>query len=448
MNSWRKRSIDLLLLIGLAPTLAAQDTLLLADAVSMALANEHGIRIARNEAAIAEGLATAGNAGLLPRIDASGRGTYSNQYTRLDFVQGIPDVERAGVENTSLSGTLGLTYTLFDGMGNFLAYERAKLDADLSDLRLRARVELTLAQVIAFYYALAGSHEDVAISGRILEISQDRYKRLEDRAALGGAGRLEVLNALVDLRADSVAYLLSRQRLERTANDLDVLLGRKPSGGFRVSRSMVFAVGLDQERLVSEALLRNVELLGATKALQAAQVDERRAKSVMWPRLDLNAGYGITDQRNEVGVVLGTYNRGLNGGLTLSVPLFDGGKVRTQTESARLRAENASLAEEQARLQVERDVRNAYVSWATQREMLRIQEEAARTAEVNFQRTSDLFYAGQLTGLQFRQAQLDLANAERQQVLAAFDTKVAELQLLQASGGLLPAVGIPDRDLR
>jgi outer membrane protein TolC len=448
MNSWRKRSIDLLLLIGLAPVLAAQDTLLLADAVSMALANEHGIRIARNEAAIAERFATAGNAGLLPRIDASGRGTYSNQYTRLDFVEGIPDVERDGVENTALSGTLGLSYTLFDGMGNFLTYERAKLDADLSDLRLRARVELTLSQVVAFYYALAGTYEDVAISGRILEISQDRYKRLEDKATLGGAGRLEVLNALVDLRADSAAYLQSMQRKERTANDLDVLLGRKPSGNYRVSRSMTFAVGLDQDRLVSEALTRNVELLGATTALRAAQVDERRAKAVMWPRLDLNAGYGITDQRNEVGVVLGTYNRGLNGGLNVSVPIFDGGRVRTQVESARLRAENASLAEEQARLQVERDVRNAYISWATQRELLRIQEEAARTAEINFQRTSELFYAGQLTGLQFRQAQLDLANAERRQVLAAFDTKLAELQLLQASGGLLPAVGLSDGDLR
>ena len=47
-----------------------------------------------------------------------------------------------------------------------------------------------------------------------------------------------------------------------------------------------------------------------------------------------------------------------------------------------------------------------------------------------------------LTGLQFRQAQLDLANAERQAVVAGFDTKVAEVQLLRTSGGLLPAVGV------
>ncbi len=73
---------------------------------------------------------------------------------------------------------------------------------------------------------------------------------------------------------------------------------------------------------------------------------------------------------------------------------------------------------------------------------MRIQLSAAGTAQVNFDRTRELFQAGQLTGLQFRQAQLDLANAQRQAVVAGFDAKVAELSLLRASGGLLPALGV------
>ncbi|HOZ41852.1 MAG TPA: TolC family protein, partial [Flavobacteriales bacterium] len=131
-------------------------------------------------------------------------------------------------------------------------------------------------------------------------------------------------------------------------------------------------------------------------------------------------------------------------GLTFSVPLFDGGRINTQTEAARLRAESAALAEQQARLQVERDVRNAFTTWRSQREVMRIQGDAVTTAKLNFDRTRELFQAGQLTGLQFRQAQLDLANAERQSVVAGFDTKVAELTLLRASGGLLPALRVDD----
>ena len=443
MRTWRKHAISLgLLLVG--GTALAQDTLSLQQVISLALVNEHGIRIAKNEAAIAEDLATAGNVGLLPRIDASGRGNYSNQDTKLDFAEGFPDVERNGVENTTLAGQLGLTYTLFNGMGNFATLERAQLNAQLADLGTRAQIEGTLTQVIALYYAIAALDEDVSITQRILEISADRFARQEGKAALGGAGRLDVLNAQVDLQADSTTYILALQRRERTARELNVLMGRQPDAVVRVSRSITYAEGLSQEQLVQEAMTGNVQLAAAVAQVRAAEVDQRIARSLRWPRLDLNAAYGISDQQNGVGIVLGTYTQGWNGGLTLSVPIFDGGRINTQTEAARLRAENAAIAEQQARLQVERDVRNAYTTWRSQREVLRIQGDAVSTAGLNFDRTRELFQAGQLTGLQFRQAQLDLANAQRSAVVSGFDTKVAELQLLRTSGGLLSALGVDD----
>lgn len=439
MRTWRIPATSLIIL---AVAVAAQDTLSLDQAIRLALANEHGIRIARNDAAVAEEAATAGNAGLLPRIDATGRGSYSNQDTKLDFAEGIPDVERNGVVNTALSGQLGLTYTLFNGMGNFATLERAQLSAQLADLRTRAQVEGTLTQVIALYYALAGLDEDVSITQRILDISNDRFKRQEGKAELGGAGRLDLLNAKVDLQADSTSFILAHQRRQRTARDLNVLLGRGPDTPVLVSRKVAYARSLGQEQLVDEAMRGNAQLAAATAQVRAAEADERIARALRWPRLDLSANYGVSDQQNGVGLVLGTYTQGLNAGLTLSVPLFDGGKLNTQAEQARLRAENALLAEQQARLQVERDVRNAFTTWSSQHEVLRIQQSAVTTAQLNFDRTNDLFKAGQITGLQFRQAQLDLANAQRQSVVAGFDTKVAELQLLQASGGLVEALGI------
>ena len=60
----------------------AQDTLGLDEAISMALANEYGIRIVRNEAAVVAAQATAGNAGLLPRLDAIGSWTITATSTR------------------------------------------------------------------------------------------------------------------------------------------------------------------------------------------------------------------------------------------------------------------------------------------------------------------------------------------------------------------------------
>lgn len=440
MRTWRILALSTASLIVVGGF--AQDTLQLADAIQLALANEHGIRIARNEAAIAQAQATPGNAGLLPSIDASGRANYSNQFSKLDFAPGIQDVERSGVQSTTLAGQVGLAYTLFNGMGNFATYERAQLNELLADLRTRAQVEGTLSQVIALYYGIAALDEDVAITQRILEISADRFARQEGKAALGGIGRLDVLNAQVDLQADSTTFILAQQRRDRSVRDLNVLMGRPPSTDLQVSHRIDYARALSEDQLVQEAMSGNVLLVSSTAQVRAAEVDQRIAKALRWPKLDLSAAYGINDQKNEVGVVLGTYTQGFNGGLTVSVPLFNGGRINTQVEAARLRAENAAIVEQQARLQVERDVRNAFTTWSSQREVLRIQSDAVSTAQLNFDRTRELFQAGQLTGLQFRQAQLDLANAERQSIVSGFDTKVAELTLLRASGALLPALGV------
>ncbi len=440
MRTWRILALSAASLIVVRGF--AQDTLQLADAIQLALANEHGIRIAKNEAAIAQAQATPGNAGLLPSIDASGRANYSNQFSKIDFAPGIQDVERSGVQSTTLAGQVGLAYTLFNGMGNFATYERSQLNELLADLRTRAQVEGTLSQVIALYYGIAALDEDVAITQRILEISADRFARQEGKAALGGIGRLDVLNAQVDLQADSTTFILAQQRRDRSVRDLNVLMGRPPSTDLQVSHRIDYARALSEDQLVQEAMSGNVLLVSSTAQVRAAEVDQRIAKALRWPRLDLSSAYGINDQKNEVGVVLGTYTQGFNGGLTVSMPLFNGGRINTQVEAARLRAENAAIVEQQARLQVERDVRNAFTTWSSQREVLRIQSDAVSTAQLNFDRTRELFQTGQLTGLQFRQAQLDLANAERQSIVSGFDTKVAELTLLRASGGLLPALGV------
>ena len=50
---------------------------------------------------------------------------------------------------------------------------------------------------------------------------------------------------------------------------------------------------------------------------------------------------------------------------------------------------------------------------------------------------------GQLTGIQFREAQGNYLQARRRRVQAAFDAVVAELGLLRASGILMGRVSAP-----
>ena len=57
--------------------------------------------------------------------------------------------------------------------------------------------------------------------------------------------------------------------------------------------------------------------------------------------------------------------------------------------------------------------------------------------ELNFERTEEQFKVGQVTSVEFRQAQLNLLNAATNLNTAKFDAKVIELNLLQLSGQLM-----------
>jgi len=69
--------------------------------------------------------------------------------------------------------------------------------------------------------------------------------------------------------------------------------------------------------------------------------------------------------------------------------------------------------------------------------VLQTQEKNLLTNNRNFQRSEEQFKLGQITSIEFRQAQVNLINAKVNRDTAKFDAKLAEINLLQLSGTLL-----------
>ena len=88
-------------------------------------------------------------------------------------------------------------------------------------------------------------------------------------------------------------------------------------------------------------------------------------------------------------------------------------------------------------LSIERDFNNAWDDYMNKLEIYNIQEKNILTAQNNFERTEEKFKIGQVNSIEFRQAQLNLLNAELSRNSAKFEAKLSELQILQISGELL-----------
>ena len=95
------------------------------------------------------------------------------------------------------------------------------------------------------------------------------------------------------------------------------------------------------------------------------------------------------------------------------------------------------LQKENILLSIERDFNNAWDDYMNKLDIYNIQDKNIVTAQNNFDRTQEKFKIGQVNSIEFRQAQINLLNAELSRSQAKYDAKLAELTLLQISGELL-----------
>ena len=416
----------------------AQDTLMLQEAVALALEKNQGIRVSYNDLEMAENSATLGNADLLPRLDGQLGGDRSVNDVRQEFAgDDLPDVDKTDAGTTSWNAKVGLTYTIFSGMGNINRYKWLKEVAELADLQTRNQVELTILNVVTNYYATAGLAVNVDITKENLAISHDRYDRAKSRYEFSADSKLSMLNARVDLNSDSVNYIRALQQLQNSERDLNVLLGRDPSVPFEISRNVDVNGDLELEPLLSNALNKNAELLTFKQSVEVAERDLAVAKSFHYPRLDLSANYGTNQTQSDAGFLLEQGTTGYSAGLVLSVPIFNGNQRTIQVKNARLNAESNMELYQEALLRIERDLRNAYLTYQSNNYIYRMEKQNLETAQLNFERSREQFELGQITTTQFREAQLNLIDARRSLVVAAFNTKVSETDLIRASGDLL-----------
>lgn len=413
-----------------------QDSLSLESAVALALEHNHQLHIAGNTRQMAAVAANWGNAGLLPTVSLNGSAGYNVNNTELEII-GQPTREINGAQSTSLQGSVNVAYTLFDGFGNIYSYRRLEKQDEQAAAVERLERENTLLQVVRAYYELAQADDNLEVAHQTLEISLDRYRRADLRAQSGANTELERFNAAVDLKNDSVALLQATVLRTSAQRNLNFLMGRNTETEVEPVKTVNTVPNLSLEILINQATSNNAALLQAAMQEDVNTLDLREARSDYLPQLDLNLGYGVSQNENEASVVTFQRNNGLTAGLTLRWNLFNANRTRTRVQTAHLALLSSRERLELTKLQLERDLRNAWDQYRNTVYVLEVQKRNLQTARLNFERSRSLSRLGQITGTQFREAQLNLQQAELNHRRAAYQIKLAEVELRRLAGLLL-----------
>lgn len=423
----------------------SQEILTKQEALKITLKNNFGIKIANNNVKIAKNNSSILNSRFLPSAAINSGTDYRRNNQKIVFTDPSSgnDAERRGdgVITKTYNTSLGINYTLFDGMGRKYNYKQLKETYNLTELQARQTIENTYLQLFTIYFQIARLSENKNNLREALDISQKRLQRAKYQYEYGQATKLEYLNAQVDVNNDSINLITAKQQLSNAKRDLNVILGIDKETTYTVETNVDYSKLINYSEIEQKTLKNNSLLQQNEKNVAISEFNIKVNKASYFPTLNFNASYGLNRTENEnlvnpFGARLITSN-GLNAGLNLSWNIFDGGARKTRVKNAVIALDNQKIALEQQKVTIKNNLKNTWENYNNQFFILKAQEQNVLTTENNFNRTEERFKLGQITSVEFRQAQINLLNARTALNNAKFDAKLIELQILQLSGDIL-----------
>lgn len=413
----------------------AQNILTPEQAVDITLANNYGIQVAKNTIQVAENNTDKRVNGFLPTVNATG-GINGNLGGGGQKYAVIPDISISNAFSWSSNAAVTANYTLYNKQRE-LGLEQLKETLNLTNIQLRQTIEQNLLQVYTGYYEIARLAETIALLQQTMTISKERLQRAQYQYDYGQGTGLNILNAEVDIQRDSINILNAKNQLSNAQRNLNVLMGRTTTEGFLVDTTVVYTSNLEINALLEAAKKDNVNVLISQQNLAINEMSLGLLEAEKQPVVTSNASYNYAYSVNAPGSFLLSQNsRGLAAGVNVSWNLFDGGSRKVRTQNTQINISNQKLQQNQLLQELERDLINAWENYQNALFILEVEKSSLAINLQNFERTEEKVRQGQLTSLEFRQAQLNLLNAATNLSSAKYSAKIAELQVLQLAGKL------------
>lgn len=420
----------------------AQHIYTLQSCLKEGLQNNYSIRIVRNDEQIVHNNATIANAGYLPTLDLSAGYSGSLNSTETTSRATGEKTSENGVFDQTLNAGLSLNWTIFDGLGIQTNYKKLKELERMGETQTRIAIEDFIAELSAEYYNFVQQKIRLKNLRYAVSLSKERLRIVEARYNIGSFSRLDLQQARVDFNADQASFIKQQEMLHSSRIRLNELMAIRDMNGPVIVQDTIIIPNtlLRFEQLWNSTLRTNATLLKAEQNQTLAKLDRKAVLSRNLPYVRANAGYGYTHNKYEMGANKNRNNLGLNFGVTVGINLFNGNK-RRENRNAQIAAENARLEREELEQSLRANLMNLWQAYQNNMDLLNLERDNLIAARDNYEIARDRYLLGDLSGIEMREAQKSLLDAEERILSAEYNTKMCEISLLQISGGITEYLG-------
>jgi multidrug efflux system outer membrane protein len=292
------------------------------------------------------------------------------------------------------------------------------------------------SQVATAYWQLRGLDAEMAVLRDALASRREAQQLVEARFNAGLTNELDVSRARVE-RANAEADLeeVLRQR-NQVEHGLAVLLGASPSvpllppaANVRLPHPPAIPVGLP-----ATVLGQRPDIAESVAGLKAANAQVGVAEAAFYPSISLTGNYGYASESLH-DITLGDSRQYSIGPLSLSLPVFDGGRNRANLALSKARYEEAVANHEGRLLTALREVEDALSDVQQRQRQGDVQEQARQAAARALLVAQARYERGVSTYLDVTDAQRSALQADRAGTQIATQRLLASVAVARALGG-------------
>jgi len=398
---------------GGAPVVFADDLLAWEDCVAESLRQNPELLSARENLEKAKATKDITKSDALPQISASAGASR----------QGI-----SGGQNSDYDYGVSGRQLLFDGFQtvNNIASARAKIKAaeyNYAVVSSNIRTELWSA-----FYGLLGAQESLDVTEDILKRRQQNVELVNLRYSVGREHKGSLLKAKASLSQAKYEHEAAKREAELYQRRLSKQLGREKFVPIIASGDLVVSYA-DQEKPDYENLVNTTPLLQETIAQrESAKFDLKAAKGSLLPSIYATAAAGKDGSTWPPGT------KSWSAGLSMSVPLFEGGKQQAQIRQADAALKQAKADERSERDSVILTLAETWVNWQNAVANAFVQEEFFVASRERAMIVEGQYSIGMVTFDDWTIIEDDLVSNQKAFLNAKTTAFVSEGKWLQAKG--------------
>ncbi len=439
MNMKKTKLAIALLAIAALPA-SAQKLWSLDDCLQYAMQNNITLQKARLQQQSAAEDVKSQKGALLPTLSASTNQSVGYRPWQDNGVATVTNGQvNAKVDKTYYNGSYGLNaqWTVWNGGRNRNNVRLSQLSEQQAELNVAQQANSIEERICQLYVQCLYLDEAIKVSQATLETSRKNEQRGEEMVEVGLLSKAD-LSQLTSQRAnDEYNVVEAQSQLANYKLQLRQLLELKADEPFDIA----VPTATDEQALgdipalqsvYEQALLSRPEIENSKLSIESSKLSLAIAKAGWLPTLSATGGLSTSTNslsNNGWGNQMKT-NVNMSGGLSLSIPIFDGKQTKTSVSKARIQQQQALLDLQDQQKQLYQTIEGFWLDATTNQQRFRAATASVASAQSSYDLLQEQFNVGLKNIVELMTGKNSLLQAQQNQLQAKYLTLLNQ-QLLR-----------------